>query len=662
MIHNQLSWMTGGAQGSGVDSAANIFAKACTYGGLHVYGKREYYSNIIGEHSYFQVRVAETTVRSHVDTVEMLGTFDAETVIRHAYEVISGGAIIFDPALRDTPISKLDTIEPQVTKPLMEKLRHEELPATMAGVLKMAERRGVKMFPVTYDEFVQALAQELGNVETSRVKKTLNTLSVAVSLGALEYDFDMLVRALESQFKGKIKVIDMNIKAAKKAYDFGRGQFAGQFPWKLRKVDTTEARLYLTGFQAIALGKLAGGCTFQTYYPITPASDESVYLESHEVFPLRNGNGYDGQSENGSIVVVQTEDEVAAITMATGAALAGARAATATSGPGFSLMAEGTGWAGMNEVPVVITLYSRGGPATGLPTRHEQGDLRFALHAAHGEFPRLVFASGDMEEAFYDAILAFNYAEQYQTPVVHMVDKALANSTQTVPRFDPDNVRIQRGKIMSEAELALNLQHEGESGVTDGRYKRFAFVDDGVSPRALLGSQHGLFWNTGDEHDEIGHITEDPTNRVMMMDKRMRKLETAAREIPLREKFNFFGDRNAAITIVSWGSTKGAILDAMNVLQDEGIHVNFLQVRLIHPLPAAAVAEILRRAQTTIGVEMNYTSQLAGIVRERTGIALQHLMVKYNGRPISRDEIVEGVKSLVTQKTTSGKVVLTHGD
>jgi 2-oxoglutarate ferredoxin oxidoreductase subunit alpha len=246
----------------------------------------------------------------------------------------------------------------------------------------------------------------------------------------------MLGRALESQFKGKAKVIAMNLKAAEKAYNLAVTNSRRNF-LKLQHVKASEHRLYLTGYQAIALGKLAGGCTFQTYYPITPASDESVYLESHEVFPLRhnNENGENGHTENGSIVVVQTEDEIAAITMAAGAALAGARAATATSGPGFSLMAEGTGWTGMNEVPVVITLYTRGGPATGLPTRHEQSDLRFALHAAHGEFPPRagLWRSGG---AFYDAILAFNYAEQYQTPVVHMVDKALANSTQTVPMFD----------------------------------------------------------------------------------------------------------------------------------------------------------------------------------------------------------------------------------
>jgi 2-oxoglutarate ferredoxin oxidoreductase subunit alpha len=205
---------------------------------------------------------------------------------------------------------------------------------------------------------------------------------------------------------------------------------------------------------------------------------------------------------------------------------------------------------------------------------------------------------------------------------------------------------------LSEAELA---------SLHNGGYKRYAFVDDGVSPRAFLGSKHGIFWNTGDEHDETGHITEDPSNRVLMMDKRMRKLETAAQAIPLREKFNLFGDPNAPITIVSWGSTKGAILDALPVLQDEGIQANFLQVRLIHPLPVDEIAGILNRAQITIGVEMNYLAQFAGIVREHTGIALRHLLVKYNGRPISRDEIVNGVKNSVTKKTTARKEVLTYG-
>ncbi|MEK6569768.1 MAG: 2-oxoacid:acceptor oxidoreductase subunit alpha, partial [Bacteroidota bacterium] len=404
-----------------------------------------------------------------------------------------------------------------------------------------------------------------------------------------------------------------------------------------------------------ALGKLAGGCTFQTYYPITPASDESVYLEAHETFKLTDG----ADSQEGSIVVVQTEDEIAAITMATGAALAGARAATATSGPGFSLMAEGMGWAGMNEVPVVITIYSRGGPATGLPTRHEQGDLLFALHAAHGEFPRLVLASGDMEEAFYDAARAFNYAEQFQTPVIHLVDKALANSTQTFPIFDTRRVPINRGKLLAQDELVTN---------GGGPYRRFAFAEDGVSPRALLGTPGAVFWNTGDEHDEVGHISEDPENRDLMMEKRMRKLETAAEVIPLEEKVNFFGPKDAEATIVSWGTPKGAILDALDLLEAEGLKVNFLQVRLINPFPVGYVTHVLSRAKLKIDIEMNYSGQFASLVRQHTGIAMDHLVVKYNGRPISRDEVYESVKMIMTNsdspqrvELSTRKVVLHHG-
>lgn len=217
----------------------------------------------------------------------------------------------------------------------------------------------------------------------------------------------------------------MNVRAVKLTYDFVRDTFRTQdFHFRLVPEETSERRLLVNGNQAVALGKLAAGMTFQTYYPISPATDESVYLEAHETFPATNG-------EEGSVIIVQTEDELAAVTMASGAALTGARSATATSGPGFSLMAEGLGWAGINEVPLVVTLYQRGGPATGMPTRSEQGDWQFAIHAGHGEFPRIVMASGDNTEAFYDAAQAFNYAERYQMLVIHLLDKALASTMQT---------------------------------------------------------------------------------------------------------------------------------------------------------------------------------------------------------------------------------------
>jgi 2-oxoglutarate ferredoxin oxidoreductase subunit alpha len=640
--------MTGGAQGSGVDSAANIFGRACTIGGLNVYGKREYYSNIVGAHSYFQVRVDEKPARSHVDTMDMLVTFDEETIFRHYSELASGGAILYDPDLVKTPASRIPTLEREILRRINDDLAPLGLPATVQGILQLAEKRGVKLYPIPFAELLDALTVEMGEDMASRLKKTVNTMAVVASLGMLEFDFDMVVRGVESQFKGKQKVVGMNVKAAEIAYEYARREYAAGFPWKLKKVLTDEKRIYLQGTQAVALGKLAGGCTFQTYYPITPASDESVYLEAHETFNLTDQT--DGQE--GSIVVVQTEDEIAAITMAAGAALAGARSATATSGPGFSLMAEGTGWTGMNEVPVVITVYQRGGPATGLPTRHEQGDLLFALHAAHGEFPRLVIASGDMEEAFYDAARAFNYAEQFQTPVVHLVDKALANSTQTYPVFDTKRIPIRRGKLLAQEALITNGR---------GAYKRFEFVEDGVSPRALLGTPGAYFWNTGDEHDEFGHISEDPVNRDLMMEKRMRKLDTAAEEIPLEEKVNFFGPKVADATIVSWGTPKGAILDAMELFEAEKLRVNFLQVRLINPFPTEYVSEILGRAKRKIDIEMNFSGQFASLVRQQTGIAMDHLVVKYNGRPISRDEVYESIKSIMKNSHAPRKVVLKHG-
>ena len=248
------------------------------------------------------------------------------------------------------------------------------------------------------------------------------------------------------------------------------------------------------------MGKITAGCRFQTYYPITPASDDSEFLESNQIIRQTDNN-------EGSIVVVQTEDEIAAITMAIGGALTGARSATATSGPGFSLMAEALGWAGMNEVPLVVSLYQRAGPATGLPTRHEQGDLMFAINAGHGEFPRIVFASGDIEESFYDTIKAFNFAEKYQMPVIHLLDKAIANSIMTCKIFDQNKVTIDRGQLL---QTIPNSTPTGEGG----HYLRFKFDENPVSPRVTLGTENGIFWNTGDEHSEEGHISEDPVVRV----------------------------------------------------------------------------------------------------------------------------------------------------
>jgi 2-oxoglutarate ferredoxin oxidoreductase subunit alpha len=641
--------MTGGPQGSGVDSSANIFAGACALGGLWTFGLREYYSSIKGPHSYFEVRVNSERIRSHVNNVNLLATFDAETLIRHANEVNSGGGILYDPSFSAIEIDKVDTIENPVVLRVKARLAKQNLTTNVAGILDEAKRRNVSLFPIPYNDIIAKTAAQIGEHQLSKVSRIVNVLSVSASLALLGFDINYLDQSLERTFGSKKKVIGMNEIGAKMAYDIAKGLTKQPFPYQLRPVQN-QSRLLLMGNEAVALGKIVGGCRVQTYYPITPAADESEFIESHENFDLFDG-GQPGKK--GTILVTQTEDEIAAITMATGAALTGARAATSTSGPGFSLMVEGLGWAGMNEVPVVITQYSRGGPSTGQPTRHEQGDLKFVLSASHGEFPRIVLCSGDLEECFYDATRIFNYAERFQMPAIHLVDKSLANSSATIPQLRSDMVPIQRGKLIND----------GKPPEGNGEYHRFAFSDDGVSPRAVLGMPGYRFWNSGDEHDTIGHIEEDPENRVRMMNKRMTKLETAALEIPEQEKFNFFRSdkKQADATLVSWGSTKGAILDAMRMLDRDGIGVEFLQIRLASPFPTESVREKLSGAKLAIDIEQNYSGQMAAVIAEKTMIDIKNKILKYNGRPMSQDEIYQGVRQIISNPSQNRRVVLTHG-
>ena len=642
--------MIGGAQGSGVDTSANIFARAAAQAGYHVFGKREYYSNIKGEHSYFQVRVSSKLIRSHVDTVDMLATFDEETVFRHALEVRADGAIIYDSDLKTKKVEDVPTIEKNVEEYLISTLSQSGLGTTIQDILELARRRGVHIYPIPYSELLKQVGQKFGETSLSSLSRMTNVMAVASSYALLSFESSVLKDAIMKVFKSKQKVVEMNQAAVDVVYSFVREKYNGSFGYKLQSIKTDEKRIFMRGNMTVGIAKELAGCRLQTYYPITPASDESEYLEAHEVIELDGQLAEPRAMKNGSIAVVQTEDEIAAITMAVGGGLAGVRSSTSTSGPGFSLMAEGLGWAGMNEVPVVVTLYQRAGPSTGLPTRHEQGDLRFALHTGHGEFPRIVLASGDLEEVFYDTVRAFNYAEKYQMPVIHIIDKALANSDTTLPMLDLNKVKVERGSTITG-------KYEPKDGI---EFPRFKFTETGISLRPAVGTKGVVYWHTGDEHDEFGHISEDPKNRIMMMDKRMKKLEVADKEIPLSEKVNFFGPEEAQLTVLSWGSTKGAILDAMEWLREDGIDVNFLQVRIINPFPTEYVTQVLSRARNIVDVEMNYSGQLADITREKTCIPIKNRIVKYNGRPMSCEELYHALKSSAEGKAPS-RVVLTNG-
>jgi len=649
-IANSLTWVIGGAQGSGVDSAANIFSKACSNGGLHIFGKREYYSNIKGEHSYFTVRVSDNQIRSHVDDIDILVSFDAETIFRHGDKVTKGGAIIYDSESANISIQEVPTLDDYACARITRILEEVHKPLTVQGMVDYAKDNGSTLYKIPYFQILKEFSEKVNDHSLSKLTRMTNVMALSASMAILDFDSEVLAKAIKYIFKTKPKIADVNIEAANYSYNYIKSKFdVTGFKFKLTCNKPSSDIILVQGSQSSAMAKIVAGCRFQTYYPITPASDDSEFLESNQIMEQAYND------RKGSVLVIQTEDEIAAITMAIGGALTGVRSATATSGPGFSLMAEALGWAGINEVPVVVSLYQRAGPSTGLPTRHEQGDLIFAINCGHGEFPKIVFASGDIEESFYDTIKAFNFAEKYQLPVIHMLDKAIANSIMTCKIFDQHSIKIDRGHLLE------NVPQSAETG-TAGNYRRFKLDINPISPRIALGKENGIFWNTGDEHTEEGHITEDPDNRIKMMNKRMSKLDLALKEIPDEDKARAYGqdDPSGGVTIVSWGSTKGAILDAIDRLVAEGKKVKFIQIRLMHPFPTTLVEKMLANSKVLVDIEMNYTSQLGVLIKQNLSRSIDYKIVKYNGRPMSSSEVYNALMSIINGNAKR-RIVLEHG-
>ncbi|MFQ5459181.1 MAG: 2-oxoacid:acceptor oxidoreductase subunit alpha [Anaerolineae bacterium] len=620
--HSDLAWRVGGPQGSGVDTAARLYAWACALGGLNVFGRREYYSNIMGRHSYYDIRASTALVTAHRDRIDLLVSFEPESLARHALSVGDAGAVVYNSADADVALERITFLDHRYRDDLVDHLAERGLPPTTAGLLQEAKGRGLLPVMVPFDELAAALAVEM-DVPKSLADRTLNTMAVAVSTALVGFDRRHTYSAHERPVAEKEKVIALNKEAVNLVYDFVRREYERDaFDRQLAEVDDPPPRLFAAAAQVVAMGKLAGGLGMQTYYPISPATDESVYLEGHSSFPTAEG-------VDAAVTVVQTEDELSAITMACGAALTGARSATATSGPGFSLMTEALGWASTNEVPVVITLWQRGGPSTGMPTRTEQGDLLFAVHGGHGDFPHIVLASADLEEAFYDAAEAFNYADRFQMPVIHLLDKAMASTSQTLPVFDPQRVTIDRGAMW-------------EAPATPGEeYERFRPTESGITPRAVLGQPGGTHWLTGAEHTPRGRVTEDPVIRETQMEKRMGKLELVAREIPSGDQVRVYGSdkEQPDLTLLSWGSTKGVIRETLAGLDDQEMKVRWVHPRLLWPFPAQRMTELLTGGGPVVVVELNYSGQLARLLREQTGIEVDHVVVKYDGRPMSAREV-----------------------
>jgi len=633
-MSTDISWLIGGPQGSGVESAANIFSRACAAMGYNIFGKREFYSNIKGEHSYFTVRVSDRTIRSNVNDVTMMVSFDAETIFRHYSEIIPNGAIIYDSDLEQTKIDEVHTIDAPYRSRLEKQLKPTP---TVQDALDFAKNHGAKLYPISFKTVLSAMADETNNPRLKAMIRMYNVLGVSFSLGILKMPPQTLLESIDAIFSKKKAIADLNKNAAIFSYNFASAKFP-DFAFTLRPTTKTPDTILVQGYQGTALGKMACGCRFQPYYPITPASDESVFLESNELLDVKD-------NRPGSTLVIQTEDEISAIGMTIGGALTGTRSATCTSGPGFSLMSEALGWAGINEVPIVITTYQRSGPSTGLPTRHGQDDLLSAVYAGHGEFPRIVYASGDVEESFYDTARCFNYSEQYQLPVIHMMDKFLASSVVTCKKFDVTKIKINRGKLL-------------EKLAPDANYKRFAFTDDNISPRSKIGLENGIFWNTGDESDESGHITEDPELRIKMMDKRQSKLDYILKTMPDDEQIVSFGVEQTCV--ISWGSPKGPILDAIQMLQSENIKVGFIQLKLLHPFPKGYLGFLLKDVKTIIDVEANHVGQLGELLKQNMQKVPDYYILKYTGRTMTSTEIYQSIKNIMENKAKT-RQVLTHG-
>ncbi|MGM0404526.1 MAG: 2-oxoacid:ferredoxin oxidoreductase subunit alpha [Thermoplasmatota archaeon] len=603
MSREELLFIIGGEQGAGLETTAQILTYALTSKGYGSIADREYYSNIKGKHSYVHSKISSKTYpRSLTYPIQLLGCMDAETLFTHYEDVEEEGYVVYDVSTEDTNIDDI----PSISHELKSAYKKNDIGNEINELIQyLEEEKDITAIPLDFQALLEEL-QENFELSSSHASRYVSSILIGAVSGLIGLDEKSLNVAVERKFKGKEKIADQNkffveLISSKIKDDLGS-------PLELKKSELNEdKRLLVNGNDAVGMGKIMGGISFQSYYPITPAADESFFLEEY------------GEEKN--IVVIQTEDELAAINSAIGSSLTGARSATATSGPGYSLMVEGIGWAGINEVPVVVTYYQRGGPSTGMPTRGGQSDLFSALYGSHGEIPKIVVCSGDHEEAFYDAVEAFNFAEEYQVPVIHMLDKFLANSVVNMKSPDSSNIEIRRGDI---------------GGSKD--YKRF--TDGPVSKRAFLGQE--VMWYTGSEHDDYGNVTENPGTRVKMQDKRMEKLELASKEIPDEKQFKYFGPDNPDFILVGWGSVKGVCLDAI-----EEIDGAYLHIKMFSPFPADSVKDILSKCETCIAVEHTHTPLIKRSIAMNTGITIGNEIVKYTGRPMHLMEVKKAIKDIL---------------
>ncbi len=558
MQDNDRTIVIGGEAGQGLVTIGTLLSKILVRSGYHIVVSQDYQSRIRGGHNSFAVRVVPDDAYGPAETIDLLVAMDKASVDIHRPQMNPRTVIIVDEA-----------------------------------------------FGTTGDSFLAVPYRQLGE------KRYENTVALGVLGVLLGLKEEAIARALAEVFgKKEPAVLEANLRVLKASADWAARQSVK--PLGLPDAGVPDQYLMMNGNDGIALGALAAGVRFCSFYPMTPSTSVALNLVEW--------------GSKAGVAVEQAEDEIAAINMAIGASYAGAPAIVPTSGGGFALMTEGVSLAGMTETPVVVVIGQRPGPATGLPTRTEQGELTFVIHAGHGEFARPVFAPGDIPECFHLTRKAFETAARFQGPVFILTDQYLADSYQAVEPFDDAALR------------------EAPSGIADAPlsvpYRRYEVTESGVSPRLLPGTSEHLVVADSDEHTEDGHITEEMDVRTRMVEKRLRKSAGIRREVTPPD---YSGPEKPELLLVSWGSTKGAVLEAARRLRDRGKATATLTFSQVWPLVPDQFIGYLRAAGEVAVVESNATGQFGGIIARETGFIIQKQVLRYDGLPITAAFITERI-------------------
>ena len=566
-----ISIRIGGEAGQGIQSISTILARTFVRQDFYVFINQDFASRIRGGHNFDQIRISNAPVRATADRVHILIALDKETTNRDIGNLAKGGVLLFDG----------DTIDFTSDDP-----NHLSIPFAK-------------------------IASEVG-----KSKMMINSVATGAVIALMEFELQPVLNSTEEQFQQKSsEILENNLRSVKAGYEFVRQNLKIKSSFTVPLSKTVQRKMLLTGSQAIALGAMASGLKFYSGYPMSPATSIMEFVASH--------------AEKYNIVFEQAEDEIAAINMVIGANFAGARAMTATSGGGFCLMAEALSLAGMTETPAVIVVGQRPGPSTGLPTRTEQADLNFVMHAGHGEFPRAVLAPGYPEQAVHLMGKAFNLADKYQIPVIVLSDQHLNDSYFTVDELDFEDIVIDRGRILSDQDLPS--PHE---------YNRYTADDSGISPRILPGLTKAILYADSDEHTAAGHITESAAIRNQMMRKRMQKIIGIQQEIGPPK---IYPNGQAELVLLGWGSTYGVIKEAVDQLNQNGNSAQMIHYSEIFPFNPQHVATEQLGKSKVVAVENNYTGQFADLFSKATGLSIDQRILKYDGRPFTSREILDQI-------------------